>query len=186
MSLVIRLSLLAALVAPKAMAQQDPKGLAGRARTVLKQHCHRCHNGPGSESGYDFDVLKDATLKVQMGDEKPVVIAGKPAESRLFVRSRVERTMPPRSVKERPTDVELDILKQWIDAGAPAVPDVVNRKFIPFVDVLTIVREHLRNADRERALDDNEPEKIRPDWRHLRAGNRFAERITVKQARDRE
>src|SRR5438876_1136542 len=130
-----RVFLLTILTSSTVFAQADP-ALPARARTVLKQHCYRCHRGAGSESGYEFDVLRDATLKAKIGEEGPVVIPNKSAESRIVIRAAIERSMPPRSVKERPNDEELGILKKWIDAGAQPFPTEIGRgKFILLTDV---------------------------------------------------
>lgn len=133
---------------PAASGQEELKALAGQTRAVLKQHCQRCHSGPGSESGYEFDVLKDATLKAKLGEEAPVVVPGKPAESPLFVRSGIRKTMPPRYVKERPSEAELALVKKWIEAGAPPFPQGEGRKFRSLTATLIIIRDHLRSLPR--------------------------------------
>jgi len=46
------------------------------------------------------------------------------------VKAGVEKTMPPRAVKDRPTAEELDTLKKWIEAGAAAYPAPKPRPFI--------------------------------------------------------
>src|SRR5262249_6559491 len=91
---------------------QDQRDLALQARAVMKQHCYRCHHGDGSEGG-DFDVLKDQSLSAKREDgEKPYVIPSKPDES--FLLQRVEKgTMPPKTIRERPTDEEKAVLRKW-------------------------------------------------------------------------
>src|SRR5262249_25601737 len=53
--------LVSAVGAPVRAADPDSAAVAVRARSVLKQHCARCHYGEGGDGG-DFDVLKVKTL----------------------------------------------------------------------------------------------------------------------------
>src|SRR5262245_46532359 len=89
-----------ASVVPNACAQ-DKAALATEARKVFKNHCQRCHNGPGSEGG-NFDVMNEKTLLASGDGEGPVVVAGKPDESKLWQRAGVRRNMPPRAITTRP------------------------------------------------------------------------------------
>jgi serine/threonine-protein kinase len=138
---------LAGFVAAPGRAQ-DAGDLALQARGVLKQHCYRCHHGDGSEGG-DFDVLKDQTLTAKREDgEKPYVIAGKPDES--FLLKRIEKgTMPPKTIRERPSDRDKAIVRKWIEAGAPAFPASENRSIVTQKMVLTAMRDFLRKAEPE-------------------------------------
>ena len=140
----------AALLPPVGAAGQDKADLALRARAVLKTYCHRCHNGEGSEGG-SFDVLKDKTLTAAAGDDKPVVVPGKPTESSLWRRAGEKKSMPPKSEALRPTDAELAVVRQWIDAGAPAYPaeKAAARPPVPLKAALAAVRDDLRAAERE-------------------------------------
>jgi serine/threonine-protein kinase len=130
----------------------DPKALALQARAVLRQYCHRCHHGPGSEGG-DFDMLTVETLTVPRDGEKPHVIPGRPADSYLFQRMALRKNgqgdMPPKAVPERPADADKAVVKKWIESGAPAFPATEGRSYVGTREVLTAVRDHLRAADRE-------------------------------------
>ena len=63
-------------------ADTDAKALAAKARKVFSTSCHRCHRGPGSDSGYEFDVLNVKTLTAPKGEE--VLVPGKPGDSKLW------------------------------------------------------------------------------------------------------
>jgi mono/diheme cytochrome c family protein len=130
-------------------ADTDFKALALQARTVLKTYCHRCHHGAGSEGG-DFDVLRPETLTAPREDDKPYVVAGKPADSylyqRLAIRKQGKGDMPPKEVRERPEDADKTIIRQWIEAGAPAFPIDNGRKYVSTADVLSAIRDDLRQA----------------------------------------
>ena len=126
--------------------QEGASALARQARGVLKQYCFRCHHGEGSEGG-DFDMLKQPELLSKDVRDPPLVAAGKPAESYLFERI-AKNQMPPKNIKERPADAEKELIRRWIEAGAPAFPDdATRRSFITLVSVLSAARDHLRNAD---------------------------------------
>lgn len=124
----------------------DAKALALQARAVFKQHCHKCHHDPASKNGA-FDVLRRGTLLAKSPTtDQPYITPGKPEESYVFERLK-EGSMPPRAIKERPSDVDKDIVKQWIAAGAPDYPEDKNRPHLNQEAVLTVVRDHLRKAD---------------------------------------
>jgi serine/threonine-protein kinase len=142
------LALLAATAPALSQPAPDKDKLAERARAVLVTHCQRCHKGEGSEGG-DADFLKRADLVAPRKDEKPLVKAGKPGESLIFERLAVRKggkgDMPPKSVRDRPSDSDKAIIKQWIESGAPDFPKEEARKFISLADVLTAIRDDLRN-----------------------------------------
>ena len=131
------------LVLPAAAQdQENAEALAGRVRSVFKRHCLRCHDGQGSQGG-DFDILNTDDLA-----KSGIVATGKPDESYLFERVRKDQ-MPPRNISERPTAADGDAIRRWIQAGAPKFPVAVGRKFISLASVLTAIRDHLRQADRD-------------------------------------
>jgi serine/threonine-protein kinase len=146
-SLIPALLILSPLLAASVADAQDKAQIALQARGVFKNYCHRCHNGQGSEGG-NFDVLNDKTLTAGVGGDKPVVVAGKLAESEIWQRAGVKKSMPPKAITLRPTDAELALLQKWIEAGAPPYPtEEKNRQFIPLKSTLTAMRDHLRAAN---------------------------------------
>jgi serine/threonine-protein kinase len=145
---LLLVALAAGLTAPAARADEtDARRVAGRAREVLKTYCQRCHHGQGSEGG-DFDVLTLATLTAPHDDDKPYLVAGKPDES-LLLRRVLKNGMPPKAVRERPTDADKAALRAWVEAGLPAFPAAAARPFVSTRDVLAAVRDHLRAARAE-------------------------------------
>ena len=136
----------AGLLAPFARAQ-DNKDLALQARAVLKQHCYHCHHGDGSKGG-EFDAVKDTTLTAKRDDgEKPYVIPGKPDES--FLLERLEKgSMPPKTVKERPSAEDKAVMRKWIAAGAPSFPSETRTNLTQKM-ALAMMRDHLRKAESE-------------------------------------
>lgn len=145
---LMAVSLFALLPLAPAIADDDPNLIAAQARGVLRQYCHRCHHGEGSEGG-DFDFLKHPDLVRKVGGDQPLVVAGKPDESYLFERV-VKNQMPPKSIRERPSTADKEILRKWIAAGAPVFVDAAGpqRKFITLPETLAAVRDHLQNSPR--------------------------------------
>jgi serine/threonine-protein kinase len=139
----------------------DKAQLAVQARRVLETYCHRCHKGEGSESGSDANFLKRADLVAAREGENPFITPAKPEKSFLFERLAVRRggkgDMPPRSVRDRPSDADKAIMKKWIEAGAPDFPKEEARPFIGLAGVLTAIRDDLTNADR----------RVRPHLRYF-------------------
>ena len=115
--------------------------VTARARSVIQTHCHRCHNGRGSEGG-DTDFLQVAEL-TKAGLLQP----GQPERSRLLQRV-AKAEMPPKPDRLFVEDAEA--IRQWIAAGAPAFPEAENaRPYIDLEAVLTAIRDHLRRAPRD-------------------------------------
>lgn len=86
-------------------------------KPILVQRCYRCHSSLEEESGLRVDSV-GAILKG--GEGGAIVVPGKSSESRLI--AAVLRTgdlqMPPEG--DPLTDAQINVLKAWIDAGAPA------------------------------------------------------------------
>lgn len=128
---------------PIAVGEGSSDDAALRARAVFKQYCHRCHSGAGSEGG-EFDVLDASTLTAARDGDKPLIVAGKPDASYLLERI-LKGTMPPKTIKERPTDADKEALKKWIAGGAPPFPSQT-RKSVSARDTLNAMRGYLRAA----------------------------------------
>lgn len=84
--------------------------------TILRRYCSGCHNASDSEG--DFSVADYASLAAGT-PEGPVILPGKPAESRLLrLIQGAEPAMPPED-EAQPTASEIAIIRQWVQAGAP-------------------------------------------------------------------
>lgn len=116
----------------------DAKALAQQASAVLKRLCYDCHGGRSSQGNPDLDVMDVAGLAESDAD---YLIRGKPDES-YFLQRMVDREMPPEN-KPQPTDEELELLRQWILAGAPSDRSAP-RTAIGEREVLTAIRDDLR------------------------------------------
>ncbi len=131
------------LISPGAALGQSGD-LARQARKVFETHCYRCHGKDGSRSGR-FGHALDVRKMTETGE----LVPGKPAASRVFARvTDKEDPMPPLDVKEKLKSAEIDILRRWIEAGAPDFqepqdPPRVKRKPVELVDTYQAMHDHL-------------------------------------------
>lgn len=138
------LSLIAVILTGPAQADEASDKIANAAKAVLEKSCARCHANGQAEGGFSF------VLDVKQLVDRKKIIAGDAAKSRLFKKVQAGE-MPPEDEKPRPTPEEINTLKAWIDAGAPAFPTanptvtIGKRSFISDADALTAVRDHLRS-----------------------------------------
>jgi len=104
--------------------QDSDAALAERARQLLRHRCVDCHGVETRESGLRLD---SRTGLQRGGDFGPVVRAGQPDQSELFLRvtsDHESKVMPPDG--DRLAADEIALLSEWIAAGAPwpdATPD---------------------------------------------------------------
>jgi serine/threonine-protein kinase len=141
---LVSLALLLWGTAVPCRADEPPAALAGKVRTVLELNCYRCHGQNGSNEG-GFDYVLDFPKLI--GKK---VIPGNPGKSRLLRRMQADE-MPPEDEKQRPSKADIALVKQWIEAGAPAPAKAVAkaRAFKGVKEVLTAIRDHLRQAPPE-------------------------------------
>lgn len=101
------------LAGPAAAADAD---VAARAKEVFRGHCAECHGGAKARAGVD---ILDREGLIRKGKVAP----GKPDDSVVYrlVTATDESAMPP---KGRPplTAEQIDAVRKWIVAGAPAFP----------------------------------------------------------------
>ncbi len=115
---------------------EDPRQFKSRQRSepaitshdvlapILHVRCLICHGRRKQEAGLDLRT-RDSLLKG--GKSGPAVVPGKPEESLLIQRIAAEEMPPPKSFSQycvRPvTSGELEKLRRWIAAGAPAASE---------------------------------------------------------------
>ena len=132
-------------VAP-ALAQDAAAGdqeLASQAYGLLKKYCYKCHGVEFAVPGYNV-LDRDSIIKDQGPDAEPYVSLESPEDSQIWSRALVgedEADMPPDD-NPRPSAEEKEILKRWIQAGAP-YPVAVERPIITHVEAMQAVRDHL-------------------------------------------
>ncbi len=140
------LTLASLFIFPLAANAQDE--LAKKAKAILKTHCYSCH-GEASENGFDVVLVQHRLI------ENKMVIPGKPEDSELYTKMR-DGKMPLAKVKLRPTAAEIDVIKKWIEAGAPDFdPPAPKRAFISNLEVLNLISKDLEKA--KKADEDSVP-----------------------------
>lgn len=118
-----------------------PAELAGRGYAFLQQYCYQCHGVDYKAS--DLNVLERAALVANRGPKhKNYVVAGKPDESRLWLRVRQEE-MPPEESPQPDTQARAEF-HAWIAAGA-AFPETERRDPISRRLVLDAIQAHLKD-----------------------------------------
>ncbi|MFN7934741.1 MAG: PSD1 and planctomycete cytochrome C domain-containing protein [Bryobacteraceae bacterium] len=87
---------------------------------LLTAKCAKCHTGVEAQGS--LDIRTRASL-VKGGKSGPAFLSGEPDRSLLIARVRTAQ-MPPGGPKLE--DAEIDLLRRWIEVGAPAAnPDAV-------------------------------------------------------------
>ncbi len=100
-------------------------------RPILAENCFHCHGpDPGTrKAGMRFDTA--AGLFEKRKDDPAPVVRGKATESELFKRllsTDKDEVMPPPEAHKQLKPAEIELLKRWIDSGAPWQP---HWSFIP-------------------------------------------------------
>lgn len=96
-------------------ADEESLSFERSARLVFKAHCFHCHGEAGTVEGH-LD-LRLAHLIRSGGDSGAAIEPGHPDQSYLLQRM-VEGDMPPAEVTIRPSEKEIQIVRQWIADGA--------------------------------------------------------------------
>jgi WD40 repeat protein len=123
-------------------ARADDESLGVKAQAILKANCYRCHGQQGMAKG-GFGYVLDREKLVARNKVTP----GKPADSEIYERIR-KGEMPPQSQKARPSPDDLAVLRQWIEAGAPATSVLTTRRsFISEAEVLRLIYADLQGIN---------------------------------------
>lgn len=98
----------------QSLSAEQVKFFETKVRPLLAEHCYKCH-GPNQQKG---GLRLDARGQVLLGgDSGPAIVPGKPEESLLLEAVRYESfEMPP---SRQLPQADIDILADWIKAGAP-------------------------------------------------------------------
>ncbi len=94
-----------------------PQILASHVYAVFKARCTECHGAdlsrPKGKFGYVVDLARVAA-------NPKMVVPGMPAQSELYQTVLHDEMPPPKSKRPPLTPGEKDVVKAWIEAGAPA------------------------------------------------------------------
>ncbi|MCA9053880.1 MAG: DUF1553 domain-containing protein [Planctomycetaceae bacterium] len=102
-------------------AAEAPVDFSRDIRPILSNKCFQCHGPDGKSREADLRLdLRSAVFSD--GSEHPIVTAGNPAESALFLRVSADdpgiRMPPPDSEYEALSAAELELIRRWISEGA--------------------------------------------------------------------
>src|SRR5262249_17376127 len=131
-----------AATASPAAAPDAGSPLGAKVRLIFEQNCFRCHGQDGDTEGGVNVLDRD---KLVSGKK---VTPGDPQTSRLFKRPpRAPNPMPPEDESPRPSADDVELVKQWIAAGAPPFAEAAAAaKPIDVRSMLTAIRDHLLKA----------------------------------------
>ncbi|QEL16224.1 DUF1549 domain-containing protein [Limnoglobus roseus] len=121
--------LLSILVTASGVIASGPPAITAEAQAVLDRSCVKCHGPLEQEAGLRLDT---AAAVMKGGEDGPVVVAGKPDDSKLL--SVLARTatphMPP---KKQLADADVATLRKWVTtlSAAPAPEVKAERAQVP-------------------------------------------------------
>jgi cytochrome c553 len=126
----------AAVFPARALAAADQKAAARFADVIdlFQAKCVRCHGGKHTRAGLDLRTLAGP---LKGGESGPAVVPGKPQESLLF--EKVHSGAMPPGKKDRLGEGEVETLRRWIVAGAPAGTAQTSKTAVTQREVLPIV-----------------------------------------------
>ena len=90
-------------------------------RPILSSACFRCHGADANSREAELRLDQRANAVADRGDDR-VIVPGKPDKSELIRRITTEdesERMPPPDERRQLSKAEIELLRQWIRAGAP-------------------------------------------------------------------
>lgn len=100
------------------VARADPVDFLRDIQPIFRAHCYECHAGTTEEGGLNLGVKAKALLG---GDSEPAIVAGSSEDSLLIYLTSGDdesQIMPPEG-NEPLSPEQVDLLRAWIDQGAP-------------------------------------------------------------------
>ncbi len=116
MRLVVWLACFLALVPSSILPAQSIPQFESEIVPIFARYCTHCHGQSSPVAGLD---LTNPLLLEKGGASGPALLKHSPEESLLY-RRLVDGTMPPAG-QDKPTEREIEVIRQWIGAGAPTV-----------------------------------------------------------------
>lgn len=95
---------------------EEPVSYAKQVKPFLAKYCLECHNAEDAKGGL---VMESFQTLLKGSDKGPVIVPGKPEESRLVLlpEGKAKPAMPPKKAKQ-PKPAEVAVLRAWVAAGA--------------------------------------------------------------------
>jgi DNA-directed RNA polymerase subunit RPC12/RpoP len=130
---------------PVALASSETHNneLAKQAQAVLRTNCFPCHGGDGSAEG-GFNYVLDLPRLLATKKIVPHNAKVSPVYQRLF-----NKEMPPEDAKHFPSDSDIALVKQWIEAGALdfSTSAVAKADTVRPDKLLALIRDDLKTLD---------------------------------------
>lgn len=100
----------------------EPVDYYRQIKPILQQRCYACHGALKQKAGLRLDTARTA---IKGSDAGPVIIGGKPEESRLIelVTSVEDDRMPPKDQGTPLSPDEIKVIREWIQQGASGPAD---------------------------------------------------------------
>jgi mono/diheme cytochrome c family protein len=130
------------LLRPPAGLAEPGKPAAGQVKEILRTHCAVCHGGgKAAKGGFGFVLDRDRLVS------RRLVVPGDASASDLYRRVQAGE-MPPPARQPRPTQREMQVIREWITAGAPAFESAFQtaRALSPR-EVEAVILEDLKKLD---------------------------------------
>jgi cytochrome c553 len=116
---IVRRVLLAAFVVPHIAASQARPSqpvFETDVLPILEANCVRCHGAKVKSAHLDLSKYGQV---LKGGESGAVVVPGKSSESRLY--EKIHKGLMPADKKDALSAAQIEIIRKWIDAGAPAL-----------------------------------------------------------------
>jgi mono/diheme cytochrome c family protein len=129
-TLLTLLALAALCGANPANASDAEREFSLKVLPLLQEKCFACHGNDPEKIKGDLNLLTREDMLKGGGNSTSVIVPGKAAESDLFLSvtwEDPELEMPPKE-NDRLTAEQIELVKRWIDAGAPWPDEATQKK----------------------------------------------------------
>ena len=109
---------------------QDPPDFNRDIRPILSDNCYRCHGPDAAQRQAGLRLDRRAAAVAPLPSGRRAIVPGDPPRAPCSIgsapRTPIDR-MPPPETGKRLAPAQVDLLRRWIDAGAPWARPLVLR-----------------------------------------------------------
>lgn len=108
--------------APAASRSSEPVRFNRDIRPILSEHCFTCHGPDARQRRAGLRLDLEAAARGELESGLRAIVAGQPQESELMARvasGDPSERMPPPSTGKVLSPAQIELLKRWIEQGAP-------------------------------------------------------------------
>ena len=105
--------------------EADSLSFNNKIQPILSENCYHCHGTDSAARKGGLRLDKEAEAKAVRPGHKPAIVAGHPEQSEMIRRihsNKPNEAMPPRDDHKPLKPEEIELLKEWIKAGAHYEP----------------------------------------------------------------